>query len=134
MKLWQPDQENEKFEMTPMIDVVFLLITFFMTVTSFANAEMIQVVMPLAPDAKVPEEMGNRQFISITAEGEYWLGAHRSTPDEIYATLTHKANEKDFKGIYLRADATTPHRYISEIMKKCAEAGVYNVIFGTLKE
>ena len=61
--------------MTPMIDIVFLLITFFMTVTSYANAELVQVVMPIAPEAKVPEDVGDRQFISIAENGTYFLGA-----------------------------------------------------------
>ena len=57
MKTWKPAENDGAFELTPMIDVVFLLITFFMTVTSFASAELIQVAMPIAPQAKVPEEV-----------------------------------------------------------------------------
>ena len=39
-----------------------------------------------------------------------------------------------FKGAYIRADAHTPFRYVNDLMKTCAEAGVYNILFGTLKD
>ena len=65
MKTWKPAENDGAFELTPMIDVVFLLITFFMTVTSFASAELIQVAMPIAPQAKVPEVVGYRLFIDV---------------------------------------------------------------------
>ena len=77
MKTWRPAENDGAFELTPMIDVVFLLITFFMTVTSFASAELIQVAMPIAPEAKVPEEVGDRQFISVSENGTYFLGAFK---------------------------------------------------------
>ena len=79
MKTWKPAENDGAFELTPMIDVVFLLITFFMTVTSFASAELIQVAMPIAPQAKVPEEVGDRQFVSVTEDGIYFLGAYSRT-------------------------------------------------------
>ena len=67
MKIWKPSDDDGNFELTPMIDIVFLLITFFMTVTSYASAELIQVAMPNAPEAKVPEDVGDRQFLSISS-------------------------------------------------------------------
>ena len=134
MKVWKLPEGDDKFELTPMIDVVFLLITFFMTVTSFASAELIQVVMPLSPEAKVPEEVGDRQFISISKEGVYYLGAFKSDLENIKNALIKRSTVKGFKGAYIRADANTPHKYVSELMKTCADAGVYNILFGTLKE
>lgn len=80
MKVWKPSEDDGKFELTPMIDVVFLLITFFMTVTSYASAELIQVAMPIAPQAKVPDDVGDRQFLSIAENGTYFLGAFKSDP------------------------------------------------------
>ena len=78
MKVWKPSEDDGKFEMTPMIDVVFLLITFFMTVTSYASAELVQVAMPIAPEAKVPEDVGDRQFLSVSENGTFFLGAFAS--------------------------------------------------------
>ncbi len=120
--------------MTPMIDVVFLLITFFMTVTSYASAELIQVAMPIAPQAKVPDDVGDRQFLSIAENGTYFLGAFKSDLPAIKDALLARNQREGFKGAYIRADANTPHKYVNDLMKTCAEAGVYNILFGTLKD
>ena len=134
MKTWAPAENDGAFELTPMIDVVFLLITFFMTVTSFASAEMIQVAMPIAPEAKVPEEIGERQYISVSPKGDYFLGAFKSDLEHIKTALIARNAKEGFKGAYIRADAATPHKYVSELMKICGEAGVYNILFGTLND
>ena len=117
-----------------MIDVVFLLITFFMTVTSYASAELVQVAMPNAPEAKVPDDVGDRQFLSISENGTYFLGAFSSNLKDIKNQLLQRNSVPGFKGAYIRADAHTPYRYVNELMKTCAEAGVYNILFGTLKD
>lgn len=134
MKAWKPADNDGGFELTPMIDVVFLLITFFMTVTSYANAELIQIAMPIAPEAKVPEDVGDRQFISIAENGTYFLGAFTSDLAEIKQRLIERNEKEGFRGAYIRADANTPHKYVNDLMKTCAEASVYNILFGTLKD
>ncbi len=134
MKVWNAPQGDDKFSLTPMIDVVFLLITFFMTVTSYASAELVQVAMPNAPEAKVPDDVGDRQFLSISENGTYFLGAFSSNLKDIKNQLLQRNSVPGFKGAYIRADAHTPYRYVNELMKTCAEAGVYNILFGTLKD
>ena len=134
MKVWKPSEDDGKFEMTPMIDVVFLLITFFMTVTSYASAELVQVAMPIAPEAKVPEDVGDRQLLSVSENGTFFLGAFASDLPTIKETLMARTHREGFKGAYIRADAHTPFRYVNDLMKTCAEAGVYNILFGTLKD
>ena len=75
MKMWAPDDVDPEFELTPMIDVVFLLIAFFMTLMSFISAELIKLELPTAEQASIPEDPGERQYISVTTEGELYLGA-----------------------------------------------------------
>ncbi len=130
MKIRVHEDEDVHFELTSMMDVVFLLIAFFMTVTSFASAEMVKVEMPIAPEAKVPEDSRDRQYVSIDKDGNFFLGSKPSDADEIEQAIAALAQNPDFKGVYLRADAETPYRYTSEIMKRCAKVGVFNIIFG----
>lgn len=130
MKVRAQQDEDVTFELTSMIDVVFLLIAFFMTVTSFASAEMVKVQMPIAAESKVPEDSRDRQYISIDKEGNYFLGARPSTLDEIENALSARIANPDFKGVYLRADEATHYRFVSEIMKRCANVGIFNIIFG----
>ncbi len=61
MKAWTPEEADPEFEMTPMIDVVFLLIAIFMTLISFISSELIKLEVPEAEEATIPEEPGERQ-------------------------------------------------------------------------
>ncbi len=131
MKLPPPPIEDFNFEMTSMIDIVFLLIAFFMTVTTFATDEKVLIKMPVAPEAKVPKDISNRQYVSIAEDGTLFLGARRSNIEEIKNAVAARATYPEFKGVYLRADAKTPYRNVSEVMKACAEVGIFSIIFGT---
>ena len=84
--------------------------------------------------AKVPEEVGDRQFVSVTEDGIYFLGAYKSDLEHIKLALEARNAKEGFKGAYIRADAKTPHKYVNELMKTCADAGVYNILFGTLND
>ncbi len=136
MKAWAPADDDAKFELTPMIDVVFLLIAFFMTVTTFSSAELVKIEMPKAGEAKVPENNSGRQFVSIDKFGNYFLGSRPSDLETIKAAVSKRVEEggDNFRGVYLRADMETPHKYVSDVMKACAEVGSYNIIFGTLQQ
>ena len=78
MAMWTPEEVDPEFELTPMIDVVFLLIAFFMTLISFISAELVELELPEAVEASIPEEPGDRQYISIDREGQLYLVPHRS--------------------------------------------------------
>ena len=130
MKVRVQQDDDTNFELTSMIDVVFLLIAFFMTVTSFASAELVKVDMPIADKSVVPDDSRERLFISVYIDGKYFLGARPSDLDEIEAAVARRAADPEFKGVYLRADKGTHYRFISEIMKRCAKVGVSNIIFG----
>jgi biopolymer transport protein ExbD len=133
MKTWQPDEADPEFELTPMIDIVFLLIAFFMTLISFISAELVELKLPDANQASVPEDPGERQFISIDQAGKVFVGATESS----YAALpnalsTMRAQYPNLK-VFLRADAQTPHRYVNQTMEACAEAGIFDLIFASNK-
>lgn len=117
-----------------MIDVVFLLIAFFMTITSEITEENIKIEVPIAEVAQVPEERGIRQTISITETGDIFFGAQQMAPDELVnAIRTTIENEPDTR-VYLRADSRTPHRYVQDVMAATAQAGLYDLIFATNQE
>ncbi|MBQ6533532.1 MAG: hypothetical protein IJI37_00015, partial [Opitutales bacterium] len=64
----------------------------------------------------------------------YFLGAFKSDLPHIKTALEARNQREGFKGAYIRADAHTPHKYVNDLLKTCAEAGVYNILFGTLKD
>ena len=131
MKMWAPDDVDPEFELTPMIDVVFLLIAFFMTLMSFISAELIKLELPTAEEATIPEDPGERQYISVTYDGEVYLGAAPISLDALPSQLSRMRAEIPGLKLYLRSDGVTAHRHVNAIMEACAKAGIFDIIFAT---
>lgn len=129
MKLWQPEDADVGFELTPMIDLVFLLVAFFMSLASVITADLIEVTIPVAAEAKVSEEKRDRQYVSIKEDGSLFFGHLQLNYDELAEHLAKAREENPGVRIYLRADADTPHRYVNEVMASCGQAGIFDLIF-----
>lgn len=134
MAMWTPDDVDPEFELTPMIDVVFLLIAFFMTLISFISAELIELQLPEATQATIPEDPGVRQYISIKENGEVFIGAAPISYDGLPAALIKAREESPDIKLFLRADSGTPHRHVNRVMDACAKAGIFDLIFASNKD
>ena len=134
MAMWQPEDADVGFELTPMIDVVFLLIAFFMTLISFISAELIELQLPEAKQATVPEEPGERQYISVDADGQMYYGAFPITEEALTDRLIATKAKIPTLKVFLRADSNTPHRYVNRAMKATGKAGIFDLIFASAKD
>jgi biopolymer transport protein ExbD len=134
MAMWTPDEQDPEFELTPMIDVVFLLIAFFMTLISFISSELVELELPEAEKATIPEEPGERQYISINASGQLYFGALPITEEALTLRLSQLKTDIPTLKVFLRADAHTPHRYFNNVMEATAKAGIFDLIFASSKD
>lgn len=134
MKSVEIPQDDGAFDMTPMIDIVFLLIAFFMTVASMVSAEAVEINLPLSEESIVPELAKNRQYVTVTRNGDIYLGAKKvNSAKSIIPVIEQKnATIKGFE-VFLRGDASAEHRHVRDVMSAVAEAGVYKVIFANRK-
>ncbi|MGF1453512.1 MAG: ExbD/TolR family protein [Opitutales bacterium] len=136
MKMWTPEEADPEFELTPMIDVVFLLIAFFMTLISFISSEQIKLTLPEAAEATVPDTPGERQYVSIDSQGNVYFGAENlGSSLASYQSLSDRLREmrQEVPGmrVFLRADSDTAHRYVNRVMAAAAQAGIFDVIFAS---
>lgn len=125
-----PDDGDEGPDLTPMIDIVFLLIVFFMTVASVLTLEKLPVELPVAEQSIIPEgQAQNRQVISINPEGRIYYGISEVSESGL-VDMVRRGNETidDFR-IVLRADSTTPHKEVRKVMEAVAEGGSSMVTF-----
>ena len=129
MKIWAPDTANEEVDLTPMIDVVFLLIVFFMTVANMITAEKIEIDMPVAIHSVVPEDFGDRNTITVTRDGSIFAGVYPVDLDGMEEILVEELRRKPKLKVYIRADSLTEHQFINDVMESCAAIGISNVIF-----
>jgi len=126
-----------KMNMTPMIDVVFLLIIFFMIVTDLTQQELEDLVLPKADQAAKDENPPEkRMIINITRPGHYVyrrndLGIVDNCIDQIkghlYSMVEFFPREDDGcskQPILIRADRKTLFKYIQKVLQVCGEEGI----------
>lgn len=132
MKRVRKNREVEDFQMAPMIDMVFLLLVFFMCVSSLASADKsIEVDLPVSAESKVPEDLSGRGIISVQADGSVFMGARAVSLEELKASVTARLRETPGLRIQVRADGATKFEEIQRVLKSCAEAGAVDVIYST---
>lgn len=131
--------ETMSMDMSPMIDLVFLLLIFFMVSSHMIIVKIDKDVHPPTADAAaVAENKGGRIVVNIHEDGKFF-GPEQSmafpTADavsEYVDTERQKNDEMRVKSrLHLRADKRVQTRYIKEIVKAAADALVVDVIFGT---
>lgn len=125
---------DDEINMAPMIDMVFLLLIFFMVASRLTELEHIPVALPVADKAKVPEETRNRQFITVTAESDgstaYYMNLQKMDIKELSAKIKQQEKADPNLRIYLRADRHVRYKHVKAVMEACADAGIADIIFG----
>ena len=129
MKVWTPKQEEDVVDLTPMIDIVFLLIVFFMTVANMITQEKVEIEMPVSENSVIPEEFGGRTTITITRDGTLYSGPLQTDLQSLTDILVREMEANPKIKVYVRADQFTEHQYVNDVMQACASIGIYNVIF-----
>lgn len=130
---------EDEINMAPMIDMVFLLLIFFMVASHLTALERIPVPLPVADKARVPDEARDRQMITILAtddagkEARIFMNLQEVSLSEFRDTIRQLAETDGNFKVYLRADRRVRHRHIKAVMDACAEAGITGIIFGTFE-
>ena len=130
MRMPIEQQEETKLQMAPMIDMVFLLIIFFMTASHLSSQKNMDLDIPDARSGTVPKERPDRWTINILRDGSVFSGQQPVTLDELRARVAARVQADPGVKVYLRADKLTPHRQVRLVMNAMAEAGVGDFIFG----
>ncbi len=126
-----------RFNMTPMIDVVFLLIVFFLVSSHLARQEtQFELELPTASTGEqVLEQERPRVTINLLDEGRLLLASTPVDPAELQARLGHElANSGRDLEVRIRGDRRVPYRSVEPVLLACAKAGVWNVTFAVIQE
>ena len=133
MKISNLSGEDARFDMTPMMDIVFQLIAFFMIVATYVTREKVEVELPLAVNAAIAENQQGRMLISISVDGQVWAGSQPVTLDELADQVRAWQAEADGSRIVIRADRGNRYGLVKQVMKVCRDAGIADIIFSSLQ-
>ena len=123
------------FNMTPMIDVVFLLIIFFLVSSHLAKQEaQMQLPLPVADSGEEPDDEARRLTLNVTADGSMLLAGRHLDRAELKQRLAQAREEhgEDVE-IRIRGDRNVPYSAVSPIMLSCARTGIWKVTFGVYR-
>lgn len=128
-----PDMDEPKMMMAPMIDMVFLLLIFFMCASHISLTQSIPLEIPTASKAVVPKDRPERWVVNLQKDGTLFSGSQAMALPDLTAAVRTRLKEQPGLKLYLRADAETRHAEVKKVMNALAEAGVDDFIFGVFQ-
>ena len=134
MNLRQRIKEDPTIDLTSLIDVVFLLLLFFMVSTTFERPASLKIDLPEASAVTAPLEQADRLELVIDAEGRMFLNDRQLVDGRLQtlkAALNQEAGEERKLPLILRADRETPHHYVVTAMDAAAQLGFSNLSIAT---
>lgn len=123
------DSEESEINLTPMLDVVFIMLIFFIVTTSFVKESGIDVNRPSAQTAE-RKERGNI-IVAIKADGEVWIDKRVVDRRAIRANVARLHAENPQGSVVIAADRETKTHVLVEVMDQIRLAGIYNASIAT---
>jgi biopolymer transport protein ExbD len=121
-------------DLTSLIDVVFLLLIFFMVTTTFTRQSNLLLNLPEADGSPAEEEAALRIEILVARDGSYTVNG-RALPDNSFATLTRSLEELSAGDttipVTLTADADTTHQSVVTALDAVAQLGITRLSVAT---
>ena len=123
-----------EFQIAPMIDVLLVLLIFFMVSTTFNQEGRVKVQLPQASEIPVPRGSREPLVVTVTAEGGYRVNERtliNASPDTLRAALLKEAGA-DRGPITIRADARTTHQAVVTAMDVAGRLGFAQLNIATV--
>ncbi len=118
--------------LTPLIDVVFLLLIFFMVSTTFDKESRIKVELPQASTQDERDKQDMTLDITIDASGRFYVNQNEVINTEIETlkrAMEKAVQDKRDVPVIISADANTPHHAVIEVMDAASQLGLVNMTF-----
>jgi biopolymer transport protein ExbD len=125
------DDENE-INLTPMLDVVFIMLIFFIVTASFIKEAGIDVNRPDAPTAERVEDANI--LIAISPNDEIWIDRRLVDPRAVRANIERLHAENPKGSVVIQADKRSTNETLVTVMDASRAAGVYNISIAALNE
>lgn len=123
-------EEDAAIDMTPMLDIVFIMLIFFIVTTSFIKEAGIEVNKPTAKT--VVHKKGANIFVAVTADGDVWLDKRQVDPDTVRANIERLLAEQASEVVILQADEHAEHGKVVDVMDQIKAAGVNRIAIAAI--
>jgi len=119
------DEDAGEIDLTPMLDVVFILLIFFIVTSVFVTEAGIEVTRP---EASTSESMqGDMILIAVSASGDIWIDGDQIDPRFIRARFELRLAEAPNSAVIIQADQGADNEYVMRILQAAREANIADV-------
>ena len=135
MNLRPKRQEEPDLNITPLIDVVFLLLIFFMVSTTFDRELELKIQLPEASGETKQVEQKNIE-ITVDAQGRYFINKQQvvnTQLETLKAALKKTAGDQTDVPLIISADGQAPHQSVIRVMDVARQLGLVQITFAVQK-
>lgn len=128
----QASPEPSGFQIAPMVDIVFLLLIFFLVTWNFARYETeLDVKVPTAKEGNESRRSAGEVIINVRADGSIVVNRKTVSAEELGDILRKIAKLYPDQAVILRGDENVDYRHIVTVLDVCRGANIWNVAFAT---
>ncbi len=124
------EEDDNEINLTPMLDVVFIMLIFFIVTASFIKEAGIDVTRP---QAFTTEKQDANILIAISAADEIWIDKKIIDPRQVRPNLERLMAENPKGSMVIQADAESTNEILTIVMEAAKGAGVTNVAISTVE-
>ena len=124
-RLYQQNDDESAIDITPMLDIVFIMLIFFVVTTSFVKESGIDVNRPSATTAE-RKETGSI-LVAISMDNNVWIDKRRVDPDAIRPNIERLHAENPEGAVVIQADKASTSGLLVKVMDQIRLAGVTNI-------
>lgn len=135
MKFTSPEGDDPEITVIPLIDVILVLLIFFMATATFDQNSRIKVQLPEA-SSQAKEDRATPLIVQIDAEGRYFVNNSEvvnSRIETLKEALRQLGGKPDEQAVVLRADARAQHQAVVTAMDALAQTGYRNLSIATVR-
>lgn len=132
MRFHTPEPQSAGFQLAPMIDIVFLLLIFFIVEWKYTQDETeIEISVPTAEAGTPAIQAISEIFINVSKEGEIRVSREQLSHDQLQSKLANIVRVHKSQPVRIRGDQDTDFQTIVKVLDTCQKAGISNVRFAT---
>ena len=120
------EEEENEINLTPMLDVVFIMLIFFIVTASFIKEAGLDVNRPDAPMTESTPEESNI-LVMINANDEIWIERRLIDPRALRANIERMHAENPEGSVVIQANNKSSNKMLVAVMDAARQAGVYNI-------
>ncbi|MEF1256546.1 MULTISPECIES: biopolymer transporter ExbD [unclassified Vibrio] len=127
----QQRQEEAQVDLTSMLDIVFIMLIFFIVTSSFVRESGVEVNRPTASNVVSQKEVGI--FVAITSANDIYIDKRVVDVERVQATLEHLMLDKPDASLVIQADEHAYSGTVVKVMDAAKSAGVRNIALAAEK-